>query len=119
MPKRCKQRLYGVAIELHQKMEDHLVAPAGCHESLPRSGLVQCRLFRARNNRHSFATHLLERGKDIRLIQALLGHEKLETTARYSRVAIGMIAKIESPLKGLNKRRRRRAKRNRKTPPTP
>jgi site-specific recombinase XerC len=69
--------------------------------------------------RHSFATHLLERGKDIRLIQALLGHEKLETTARYSRVAIGMIAKIESPLKGLNKRRRRRAKRNRKTPPTP
>jgi hypothetical protein len=32
---------YGVAIELHRKMEDRLVAPAGCHESLPRSGLVQ------------------------------------------------------------------------------
>ena len=67
--------------------------------------------------RHSFATHLLERGTDIRLIQALLGHDKLETTARYSRVATGMIAKIESPLDGLSAPRRRRARRDREEPP--
>src|SRR5450631_903924 len=48
--------------------------------------------------RHSFATHLLDRGTDIRIIQALLGHDKLDTTARYTRVATGMIAGIESPL---------------------
>jgi site-specific recombinase XerD len=69
--------------------------------------------------RRSFATHLLERGRDIRLIQALLGHEKLETTARYSRVAIGMIAKIESPLEGLSAPRRRRARRDWEEPPAP
>jgi site-specific recombinase XerD len=61
--------------------------------------------------RHSFATHLLEDGKDIRLIQALLGHEKLDTTARYTRVATGLIAKIESPLARLSPPRRKRPRR--------
>jgi integrase/recombinase XerD len=69
--------------------------------------------------RHSFATHLLERGTDIRLIQALLGHDKLETTARYTRVATGIIAKIESPLDDLKAPRRRRARRDTEEPRAP
>jgi len=60
--------------------------------------------------RHSFATHLLERGVDIRVIQTLLGHDKLETTARYTRVATGMIAAVDSPLDDLDVRPRKRRK---------
>ena len=63
--------------------------------------------------RHSFATHLLERGTDIRLIQAVLGHDKLDTTARYTRVATGRIAAIESPLGQLSGRRRQPKKKSR------
>ena len=59
--------------------------------------------------RHSFATHLLERGTDIRIIQALLGHEKLDYTARYTRVAAGMIANIESPLDLLSQPQRKKS----------
>ena len=60
--------------------------------------------------RHSFATHLLERGVDIRVIQALLGHAKLTTTAGYTRVATGMIADVASPLDDLAPRSRRKGK---------
>ena len=48
--------------------------------------------------RHSFATHLLEQNIDIRVIQVLLGHAKLDTTALYARVATKTIRKIMSPL---------------------
>jgi integrase/recombinase XerD len=66
--------------------------------------------------RHSFATHLLERGTDIRIIQTLLGHEKLDTTAHYTRVATGMIANIKSPLDLLSQPRKKPKKNPGKKP---
>jgi integrase/recombinase XerD len=63
--------------------------------------------------RHSFATDLLEKGLDIRYIQALLGHSKLDTTSRYTRVATGRIATIDSPLKQLGSKHRKLRKKRR------
>ncbi len=54
--------------------------------------------------RHAFATHLLEQKVDIRLIQVLLGHKKLETTALYAQVATEILREIVSPLETLNSR---------------
>jgi integrase/recombinase XerD len=54
--------------------------------------------------RHAFATHLLEQKVDIRLIQVLLGHKKLETTALYAQVATDILREIVSPLETLNSR---------------
>lgn len=55
--------------------------------------------------RHCFATHLLEQKVDIRVIQVLLGHKKLDTTARYSHVASSTLRTVKSPLEHLSRGR--------------
>jgi integrase/recombinase XerD len=85
------------------------------HEAADAAGIKKSVTLHAL--RHSFATHLLERGTDIRIIQALLGHDKLDTTACYTRVATGMIAGIESPLDLLSQPRKK-PKKSQKDQPT-
>jgi integrase/recombinase XerD len=85
------------------------------HEAADAAGIKKSVTLHAL--RHSFATHLLERGTDIRIIQALLGHDKLDTTAHYTRVATGMIANVESPLDLLAQPRKKPRKRREDRPP--
>ena len=71
-----------------------------CRQAVADSGLDKS--VTVHTLRHSFATHLLEQGVDIRVIQDLLGHRHITSTARYARVATNIIRQIQSPLELLN-----------------
>jgi site-specific recombinase XerD len=68
----------------------------GCREAARAAGLSK--RITVHTLRHSFATHLLENGTDIRLIQAMLGHSRIDTTARYAAVSPNAIGAVRSPL---------------------
>ena len=79
---------------------DVQVLHAACRSATKAAGLAK--RVTVHTLRHSFATHLLESGVDIRIIQVLLGHNSLSTTARYTQVATTTIARTQSPLDRLS-----------------
>jgi site-specific recombinase XerD len=79
---------------------DQTVLHAACRSARQAAGLEKH--VTVHTLRHSFATHLLENGTDIRIIQVLLGHNSLSTTARYTQVSTSTIQKTMSPLDRLD-----------------
>jgi site-specific recombinase XerD len=75
---------------------DVQVLHAACRSARAAAGLAK--RVTVHTLRHSFATHLLENGTDIRIIQVLLGHANLSSTARYTKVSNRLISRTQSPL---------------------
>ena len=69
---------------------------AACRSAVNAAGLTK--RVTLHTLRHSFATHLLENGTDIRVIQVLLGHNNLSSTERYTQVATHTIRATQSPI---------------------
>ena len=76
-----------------------------CREAARAAGLSK--RITVHTLRHSFSTHLLENGTDIRIIQVLLGHSRIETTARYAQVSPQVVSVTRSPLDNLDRNARR------------
>jgi site-specific recombinase XerD len=82
----------------NQPISNHAVQEA-CHKAGVAAGLKKP--VTMRTLRHSFATHLLESGKDIRIIQTLLGHRNVRTTQAYTYVSTETVRAAQSPLEAL------------------
>lgn len=84
--------------------KDKHVSPASvqqcCRDAVQQTGIAK--QITPHTLRHSFATHLLENGEDIRVIQALLGHRRIDTTAHYTAVTPARLAKTTPPLDRLD-----------------
>ena len=91
-PTRNRQR------RLDQPISDKTVWIA-CSEAAQRAGIRKC--VTPHTLRHSWATHLLEAGTDLRTIQVLLGHGDLETTAQYLHLSQRHLQAVTNPLDGL------------------